>query len=374
MALFRDWRSPGEKWIRTDFGWRRLAEIKNSLNQQLRRQFSTSSGSSSKASSTNSSKKVSRATSPSQESKQRPKVQVIWSEGAAKPSHYSKETELIDKQVKRLNLLLDQRCVSARSSSKESSHYSTISDAVNKLNFEQALNNDGCFPFICQVVALIFKTPQPTLSGSMQNVLLRLMDRAKDICISSKKYSGLVFKMMESAISSFEKLRQNQFSSFGVRNVDSKIKSVLKMKRQLQSSLNEDNRQNILQLELDDLPVDCIQHIATYLTHPKDLLNLGATNMRFHEITEDYHIWRRLTLFHYGQVKASTDRKNSFMEQYRDGHLRCEVSAAGWCKVCNFVFWKSYGHPCLAVNEETKIRGPQEQYLTPEQFFQLFVF
>ncbi len=88
MALFRDWRSPGEKWIRTDFGWRKLAEIKNSLNQQLRRQFSTSSGSSSKASSTNSSKKVSRATSPSQESKQRPKVQVIWSEGAAKPSQY----------------------------------------------------------------------------------------------------------------------------------------------------------------------------------------------------------------------------------------------------------------------------------------------
>ena len=34
----------------------------------------------------------------------------------------------------------------------QSSHYSTISDAVNKLNFEQALDNDGCFPFICQVL------------------------------------------------------------------------------------------------------------------------------------------------------------------------------------------------------------------------------
>ena len=87
MALFRDWRSPGEKWIRTDFGWRKLAEIKNSLNQQLRRQFSTSSGSSSKASSTNSSKKVSRATSPSQDRSPIPKGQVIWSDkGAAKPS------------------------------------------------------------------------------------------------------------------------------------------------------------------------------------------------------------------------------------------------------------------------------------------------
>ena len=66
MALFRDWRSPGEKWIRTDFGWRRLAEIRNTLNHQLRRQFSLSgsSSASSKASSAGSSKKVSRATSP----------------------------------------------------------------------------------------------------------------------------------------------------------------------------------------------------------------------------------------------------------------------------------------------------------------------
>ncbi len=42
--------------------------------------------------------------------------------------------------------------------------------------------------FLLQVVALIFKTPQPTLSGSMQNVLLRLMDRAKDICEQTTAY------------------------------------------------------------------------------------------------------------------------------------------------------------------------------------------
>lgn len=33
----------------------------------------------------------------------------------------------------------------------QSSHYTTISDAVNKLNFAQALNDDGCYPFVCEV-------------------------------------------------------------------------------------------------------------------------------------------------------------------------------------------------------------------------------
>ncbi len=38
---------------------------------------------------------------------------------------------------------------------------------------------------------------------------------------------------------------------------------------------------------------------------------------RLHEITEDNHIWRKLTVFHYGQAKAPTDRKDAFLELYR---------------------------------------------------------
>ena len=28
----QDWRSPGDKWIRTEFGWKRLADIRYELN------------------------------------------------------------------------------------------------------------------------------------------------------------------------------------------------------------------------------------------------------------------------------------------------------------------------------------------------------
>ena len=72
---------------------------------------------------------------------------------------------------------LAQRCISARKSSREvciyytifclkmillyaaktlpsykqSNHYATMSDAINKLNFNQALYDSNCYPFICQV-------------------------------------------------------------------------------------------------------------------------------------------------------------------------------------------------------------------------------
>ena len=70
-----------------------------------------------------------------------------------------------------LDVHIDQRCISARTSSREvniikrwgvydvinksmtlqSNHYSTISDAINKLNFHQALHDENCFPFVCKV-------------------------------------------------------------------------------------------------------------------------------------------------------------------------------------------------------------------------------
>ena len=33
----------------------------------------------------------------------------------------------------------------------QSNHYTTISDAISKLNFHQALHDENCFPFICKV-------------------------------------------------------------------------------------------------------------------------------------------------------------------------------------------------------------------------------
>ena len=36
----------------------------------------------------------------------------------------------------------------------QSNQYSTISDAVQKLNFQQALRDENCFPFICRVIII----------------------------------------------------------------------------------------------------------------------------------------------------------------------------------------------------------------------------
>lgn len=76
-------------------------------------------------------------------------------------------------------------------------------------------------------------------------------------------------------------VRRAQHSGYGIRNIDSKIKSLLKMKHQIWESR--------LQLHADvdvggatdmlDLPDDCLHYIVSFLIAPRDVLNLGLTSM-----------------------------------------------------------------------------------------------
>ena len=81
-----DWRSPGDKWIRTEFGWKRLADIRNNLNIQLVQHLrhlsssssslsvvmTTSSNSTTNNSSRTSSRQLSRRGSPVGDTQARP--------------------------------------------------------------------------------------------------------------------------------------------------------------------------------------------------------------------------------------------------------------------------------------------------------------
>lgn len=74
-------------------------------------------------------------------------------------------------------------------------------------------------------------------------------------------------------------VRKTQVTGYGLRNIDSKMKSLLKMKRQLQESQLELTTTSVEgSIQMLDLPDDCLYLIISYLSNPKDVLNLGETN------------------------------------------------------------------------------------------------
>ena len=75
-------------------------------------------------------------------------------------------------------------------------------------------------------------------------------------------------------------VRRAQLSGFSLHN---KIKSLLKMKQLLRESQLESyvrfKGEILTNTEFLHLPDDCLQHIISYLSNPRDVLNLGQTNM-----------------------------------------------------------------------------------------------
>ena len=74
--------------------------------------------------------------------------------------------------------------------------------------------------------------------------------------------------------------RRQHMMGFAVRSTDSKIKSLLKMKKQLQEQMlvcpcpyGDSN------MEFTKLPTDCMRLIVSHLSHPRDVLNLGQADV-----------------------------------------------------------------------------------------------
>ena len=67
---------------------------------------------------------------------------------------------------------------------------------------------------------------------------------------------------------------------FAVRSADSKIKSLLKTKKQLQEQMLElPSPYSAGDMEFSKLPTDCIRLIVSHLSHPHDVLSVGQADM-----------------------------------------------------------------------------------------------
>lgn len=86
----------------------------------------------------------------------------------------------------------------------------------------------------------------------------------------------------------FPAVRHTQHSGYGLRHIDSKIKSLLKMKREVQESRMSQTCVDVgrtvggavgVATQLLDLPDDCLHHIISFLYMPWDVLNLGLTDV-----------------------------------------------------------------------------------------------
>lgn len=365
----RDWRSPGEAWVKTGEGW----EKKKIL------EFYCCSGDSLDA-----------------------------LEG---PAEYEAAAALVDAdsgnsdgcfepEAKQPRLLQQQpHCQITLKCTREVAGYNTISEAFRRLDFRNGIKDVRRFNYICKLLHLLITENLTTLSGCASRVLFTMLEEVASQVADSRQNTHILQLLLEDLERTLRK-----YQCWGRPLGSSQLweQHMATLQRIWDVQRHIDVRGPALASgspQLPHLPPELLREVLLRLADYRDLASSGQAHPVLEALLEEEHVWRQLCLFHFGPQKLEAWRqapsslgkgpgpqwrllfhrlrkKHGLREEYADSLLLC--------RHCRCLFWKSFGHPCLKVprDEETSEEGDSPMAatsvvpvcipVTPQAFLQYF--
>ncbi|XP_076333501.1 F-box only protein 25-like isoform X1 [Tachypleus tridentatus] len=344
----KDWRSPGEAWVKTDEGWERKKNLEQ-LNRNIQNRLSLDSDGNADSSDSDS---ENSNTATSNANLQKRRDSTLWQ------PHFPITIK----------------------STREVAGYNTISEAFRRLDFRNAVKDIRRFNYICKLIHLIISQNLTTLSGCATKVLFALLEE-----VAGQVASNLQNIHMLQAILHDLKKTMRKYYCWG-----RPLGSTLLWEQHLRtiericlfaSSIEIKEPKDDGSLKLTHLPAELIREILLRLCDYRDLISSGQAYDVMQALINEQHIWRRLCCFHFTrqQVRHALDTyknksgrpmKIDWQEVFH--HLRKVfglkeeyADCLFLCRHCRCLFWKSLGHPCVDTtpqqsSEEEEVAGNME--------------
>uniref|UniRef100_A0AC34QCU4 F-box domain-containing protein n=1 Tax=Panagrolaimus sp. JU765 TaxID=591449 RepID=A0AC34QCU4_9BILA len=348
----RDWRSPGEAWIKCISGWEQIKlrpfQLSSSVDSQpvsfedrfKRHSSSVSLSSADEATLTSSASSASVGRSESDDS--------VYDEDEWIPHCFVKTTK-----------------------SREFIGVTSFSEACHKLDIVRSVSNVRRFNYICKVVQILVDEKLQNLSSSARRHLFSIIQ-------------AMVIHSMENDmhINTARELVNN----FGTRLEGHMYGSPQVVQQQM------DIVSNLLDIVNSSRPqtlVDSSEESVTFMDLPKEVLGLILRRLPDHStlleaakahevfdaiIEREERIWDSLSQFHFTQEQIEKHRTSTILgrtlffqlkkyyglrEHYADLiHICCH---------CKALFWKDSGHPCVSP------QAPSVR-VTPRNFVDMLLF
>ncbi|XP_033122922.1 F-box only protein 32-like [Anneissia japonica] len=275
-----------------------------------------------------------------------------------------------------------------RGGAKETGFYFTIGEVLNRLDFSSAVRDPKRFNYVCRILEIISENWLSSLSGLAQKNFFHNVEESVVVVTESKLFVNRLKKILH--VLSRELQNSHMFHVGSPKTWNKWLEMVNDWIDQLNSIDYKPAESESEAITLTDLPVDCINHIMSYLTNAEDIVNLGATCKYLHTTSEYSLRWERLCRFNFTetQIKSvshkfcNTDNELNWKGLYarlyhRHGTRELYNNVLNMCNHCNCIFWKDGGHPCSAeVSPEFMKRQFSDvvvthQNLTPEEFMKL---
>lgn len=303
--ISKDWRSPGEAWVKTQEGWEKKKVLEHC--------------------------KSAKDTSDSCEEN-------VNSETAIQP-----------------------HCHITIKSTKEIAGFNELDEAVKRLDFRSAVRDVRRFNYICALLDLLIGQQMTALSGCAQKVLLAMLEEVASHATASQ-HNPRGFRQL---LNNLRALRAAERSACWGGPLGSqmlwhqhtaKIERILNMAAQMQiCEPHPDTHPKLLQL-----PEECIREIILRLSDHRDLTSSAQSCEQMASIVGEQRVWRELTKFHFTpqQIDLVLPKDSEKIDWKNVYHLlkktfglnedRQYAEMLSLCRYCRCLFWRSLGHPCIA--------------------------
>ncbi|XP_068618195.1 F-box only protein 25 isoform X2 [Battus philenor] len=305
--ISKDWRSPGEEWVKTDEGWEK--------------------------------KKVLECTAQ--------RIQ---------------EGEEGDKSTADTVARVPPHCHITIKCTREIAGFNGLSEAVRRLDFSSAVRDVRRFNYICALLELLLGGQRLThLPGAAQKLLLSMLEQLADH-VATSKHNLNALRALVVALSG---LREAERRACWGRPLGSRAlwrhhdRAIARITRIAQGIHIHEPGPEVVP-KLHDLPEECIREIMLRISDHRDLDAASSAWSVMASVCSEQRVWRELVMFHFTQQQLNTvltkeekdvDWKKLFHQLRKLYGLREEAQYAetlSLCRHCKCLFWRSLGHPCIA--------------------------
>ncbi|BES97734.1 F-box protein [Nesidiocoris tenuis] len=325
--ISKDWRSPGEFWVKTEEGWEKAKILEcSSLNSSIDKD--------------------------------------------------EEEKENIAEQNKDCSIV--QPYCHITKSSKEVAGFTGLSDALKRLDWKGAVRDRRRFKYICKLLDLLCnERPLSELSGNVRKTLFTMLEEVALQVRMRQENTDVLRKLIVQLRSLVDCACWGR--PIGSTQLWQSHLAVIHRITHIADNL-------VIQMPegeplLEDMPEEVIREVLLRLSDHKDI---EACREAWPEtagpLTSEQRIWRKLVAFHFtdSQVSSYFERK-AFMGSKRDEQelqvrsgRRSDKPPVDWkdafhylrkhyglredyaetlslCRACRCLYWTASGHPCVGV-------------------------
>lgn len=354
--LSQDWRGPGEDWVRGQDGWEILprGESRDEDNDRREREWS-----------------------------KRRRTRTEGDKENTAPGRLERHRSLPS---------LQPFCPIVIKCTREVAGFNSLADVLKRLDFTSAVRDVRRFQYVSSLLQLLL-TPERLhqLSGASQKLVLRLLEEMAGTVYAEQCNEHVLRNLVAELHSSLDTkgvwgshlgsetlLRRHTKS----RRRIACITVVEKRKSEVEREHREASAEEGEEMEMEQLPEECIREILCRLSDRRDLDSAGKASPVMSLIVQERRIWRELVQAHFtkNEIEFVLKKRPELAEKkvWRDLYIAIKkqfglrpqfTELVMLCKPCRVLYWQSHGHPgCLVDPSSTSSTLP----ISPTTFLTFF--